>query len=64
LIGAAVKVTEFPIQKGFDDGEMDILTGSKGFTVIVTELLVAGLPEVQVAEEVSVQVIISPLFGI
>lgn len=57
-------MTELPIQKGFDDGIIEILTGSKGFTVIVTMLLEAGLPEVQASKEVSVQVTISLFKGI
>ena len=64
FVGVAVKVTELPIQKGFEDGEMEMLTGSKGLTVITTWLLMAGLPVVQASEDVSVQVITSPLFGV
>ena len=58
-----MNVTEEPWQKGFEDAVMDMLTGRFGLTVIVTALLVAGLPVGQVAFEVSTQVIISPLFG-
>ena len=63
-MGVARNVTGLPIQKGLEDGEMEMLTGSNGFTVIVTWLLMAGLPVVQASEDVSVQVITSPLFGI
>jgi hypothetical protein len=59
----AVNVTELPIQKGFEDAKMDMLTGNFGLTVIMIWLLMAGLPVVQISEEVSVQVIASPLFG-
>ena len=63
-MGVAVNVTELPIQKGFEDGDMDILTGSKGFTIIERGILVAGLPEVQVSEDVRTQVTISLFKGL
>ena len=59
-----MKVTEPPIQKGFADGEIETLTERLGFTVIVTWLLIAGFPIVQVSEEVSLQVITSLFKGI
>ena len=42
---------------------MVTLTGNNGFTVIITVLLTAGLPVVQVALDVRVQVIVFPLVG-
>ncbi len=59
-----MKVMEEPWQKGFEDAVIDIPTGRLGLTVIVMALLVAGLPVGQVAFEVRIQVITSPLFGI
>ena len=59
-----VNVTELPVQKGFEDAAMDMLTGNFGLTVMITWLLVAGFPVVQVSEEVRIQVILSPLFGV
>ena len=53
-----------PAQTGLADGAMEILTGSTGFTVIVTAPEAAGLPAAQVAFEVSSQVIISLFTGI
>ena len=43
-MGVAVKVTEVPAHTGFAEGATDTLTGSRGFTVMVTVLDVAGLP--------------------
>jgi len=63
LVGVAVNVTELPGQNGFEEAEMETLTGRLGFTVIVIVLLVAGFPEGQRAFEVKVQVIISPMMG-
>jgi hypothetical protein len=54
-------VTPDPEQIGFADALMETLTFSCGFTVIVIAFEVAGLPEVQVAFEVSIQVTISLL---
>jgi hypothetical protein len=48
LIGVAVKVTGRPRQAGFEEAEMDMLTGTIGFTVIETVLDVAGLFDAQV----------------
>ena len=54
----AEKVTGVPAQI-VPDGEADMLTlaGNNGFTVIVIELDVAGLPVAQVAVEVITTVI-------
>ena len=57
-------MTEVPAQTGLADGAMEILTGRIGFTVIVTEPEVAGLPVAQVALEVTSQVITSLFAGI
>ena len=52
-----MKVTDPPIQKGFDEAEMETLTGKFGLTVIVIEFDVAGLFDIQIVlEEVRVQV--------
>ena len=64
MVGVAVNVTEVPAQTGLPDAEIETLTGSNGFTVIVIELLVAGLPVGHVAFEVRTQVTISPLTGV
>ena len=60
LVGVAVKVIEFPEQTGFAEAATEMLVGKFGFTVIATELDVAGLPVAQVAFEVNTQVTISP----
>jgi len=65
LIGVAVKVTLVPEQMvvpGF--AAMVTLTGRFGFTVMVMEFEVAGLPVAQVALEVSWQVTISPVASV
>jgi hypothetical protein len=56
-------VTEVPAQMFVAEGRIDTLTGNNGFTVIVTVFEVAGFPVVQVAFEVSTQVIVLPLTG-
>ena len=56
MVGVAVNVTEVPAQTGLAEAAIDTLTGSSGFTVMVTVLEVAGLPVGQVALEVRVQV--------
>ena len=61
LVGVAVKVTDVPAQTGFEDAAMLILAETFGFTVIVTELDVAGLPLTHAASEVIIQLITSPL---
>ena len=58
-----MKVTEVPAQTGLADDAIDILTGRLGLTVIVNAAEVAGFPVVQVALEVSVQVIKSLFDG-
>ena len=65
MVGFAVKITVAPWQTA-PDGEAVILTlaGSNGFTVIVITLDVAGLPVAQVAFEVIVTVICSPLMSV
>ena len=63
LVGVAVKVTEVPAQTGLAEAAIDKLTGSSGFTVMVTVFDVAGLPVGQVALEERTQVIASLLTG-
>jgi hypothetical protein len=63
-VGRAVKVTELPRQNGFDEAEIELLTDMFGLTVIVTGLLVAGFPVIQVAFELKTQLTISPLSGV
>ena len=64
LFGVAVKVTELPAQKGFEDDIMDTVTGRLGLTVIVTGAEAAGLFTAHVAFELTVQVTPSPFKGI
>ncbi len=61
--GTAVKVTDMPEQILFTDSEIDTLTGSNGFTVMVRVLDVAGLPVTHVSLEVISQLTISRLAG-
>ena len=63
MTGVAVNVTEVPVQTGLADAVTETLTGSSGFTVMVTVFDVAGLPVGQVAFEVSTQVTTSLLVG-
>ena len=63
MVGVAEKVTEVPAQTGLADAAIDTLTGSNGFTVIVTAFEVAGLPLGQVALDVRTQVTRSLLTG-
>ena len=63
LTGIAVYVTEVPAQTGFAEAAIETLTGSIGFTVMVTVFDVAGFPEGQVAFDVSWQVIASAATG-
>ena len=56
-----LNVTDVPEQTGFAEGEMDMLTGKSGLTVIVTTFETAGLPVAQVAFETSTQEISSLL---
>lgn len=57
--GVAVNVTDVPEQTGLLDAAILTLTGRIGFTVMVTVLEVAGLPEIHPAFEVSTQVMAS-----
>ena len=59
----ALKVTRVPAQTVVAETAIVTLTGSSGFTVMVTVLEVAGFPVVQASEEVSIQVITSPFAG-
>ena len=63
MVGVAVKVTEVPAQTGSAEEAIDTLTGSSGFTVMVTVFDVAGLPVGQEALEERTQVIASLLTG-
>ena len=56
MVGVAVNVTLVPEQIVVADAEILTLTGKFGFTVMVTEFDVVGLPVAQVAFEVSTQV--------
>jgi len=58
----AVNVTELPRQNGLAEGEIDILTGKSGLTVI-GYWIDAGLFVVQVSEELTVQETRSPFKG-
>jgi hypothetical protein len=62
-MGVAVKVTELPWQKGFEDAMMVMLTGRFGSTDTGYWMLDAGLPVVQVSEDVKMQLTRSPLVG-
>ena len=57
-------MTEVPAHTGFAEAATTTLTGSKGFTVMVTIFEVAGLPVGQVALEVKTQVIASLFDGV
>ena len=63
FVGVAEKVTDAPGQKGLDDAAMVIPAGNPVLTIIVIELDVAGLPETQINEELSVQLTTSPAAG-
>ena len=63
MTGEAVYVTEVPAHTGFAEGVTDTLTGSSGFTFMVTVFEVAGLPVAQMAFEVSTQITASLLIG-
>ena len=63
MTGVGVKVTEVPAQTEFSEGAIETLTGKTGFTVMVTVLEVAGLPEVHVRLEVMITKTWSPLSG-
>ena len=53
LVGVAVKDTEPPAQIVLAEADMETFTGKFGFTIITTELLVAGLPVLHVSLDVS-----------
>ena len=59
----AVKFTDVPAQTLLADGDVEMLTGNTGFTVIVIGVEVAGLPLTQLAFDVSTQVTTSLLEG-
>ena len=63
MVGVAVKVTEVPEHTGFAEAATDTLTGSNGFTVMVTVFEVAGLPVGQVALEVTTHAMVLPEDG-
>ena len=64
FVCVAVKVTEAPVQTGFAEAATETLTGSNGFTVMVTVFDVAGLPVGHVALEVRTQVTASLAIGV
>ena len=65
MTGVAVKVTVLPVQTITEGlAAMLRLTGSPGFTVIVTLFDVAGEPVAQVAFEVRIQVTILPFVSV
>jgi tetrahydromethanopterin S-methyltransferase subunit C len=62
---ADVNVTCIPAQTGFAEGEMVMLTGFSGLTIICMELDIAGLFEIQaVIDEVKMQDTRSPDAGL
>ncbi len=60
----AEKVTVLPSQNGLVDAEMFMVAGRAVVTCIVSGFEVAGLPYGQVALEVSLHVMMSPLVGV
>ena len=64
MVGTAVKVTGSPAHIGLADTEIIKLTGSSGFTVMISVLEVAGVPVAQVALEERTQVTASPFTGV
>ena len=65
MVGVTVNVTLLPAQMVADGlAAMFALTGRPGFTNMVMELEVAGLPVAQVALEVKTQVTTSELFSV
>jgi hypothetical protein len=52
FVGVAVKVTLVPAQTVVAEAVILTLTGKFGLTVVVIALLVAGLPDAQLAVEV------------
>ena len=64
MVAVAVKVTVFPAQTGLTEAPIDMLTGSIGFTVMVTGTEVEGVPVAQLAFEVKTQVMTLLFAGI
>ncbi len=62
-MGTALKMTVDPWQKGFEEAEIETLTGKLGLTDTGYWMLDAGLFVAQISEEVNVQLTRSPLFG-
>ena len=56
-------MTKVPEQTGFADAATNTLTGSNGFTVMVTVFEVAGLPVGHVALEVKAHAMVFPEDG-
>jgi hypothetical protein len=62
---AAVNVTCVPAQTGFAEGEIAMLTGFRGLTIICMVLEVAGLFEMHtIIDEVKIQYTRSPFTGL
>ena len=59
MVGVAVNVTLVPEQIVVADADILKLTGKFGFTIMVTEFDVAGLPVAHVAFDVRIQVMTS-----
>ena len=57
-------MTDVPGQKGFNEAEMDILTGRPELTIIIIGADVQGLLTAQVTFALTVQVTTSPFRGI
>jgi hypothetical protein len=64
FIGVAVKVTNDPGQKGFDEATMVTPAGRFELTIIVITFDVAGFPVVHCAPEVRIQRTRSPFAGL
>jgi hypothetical protein len=64
LIGVAVNVTGVDAQTELAEATIETLAGRIGFTVMVTVLDVAGIPEAQVALDVRITVTWSLLTGV
>jgi len=64
FVGVAVKVTAIPVQTGFAEAVIETDTGIEAEATMVMALEITGLlPVMQVAFEVSSQVMISPFAG-
>ena len=59
--GAGVKVTDVPEQTGLVDTAIDTLAATVELTTIVIVFDVAGLPDIQLKDEVITTVTTSPL---